>query len=200
MLFNRSNCALDIFIHWWDETLFTESWRDSDTASTVWAPIPKLSYSFPRVWLRKDTVAAVKGKTILTIPAARSDIKIGSILQTAYSVHLRKGAGFISFIISSFFSTAHQCFNSWGSGIKGLNLPICRRCQWRQWRRHNDTATWFHCMNRTNSAGAVWRLNLRGHSRITHLLYQMQPSMLTVSTHKEILYLKRHRDNLFLAC
>ena len=35
-----------------------------------------------------------------------------------------KGAGFTSSIISSFFSSSHQCFNSCGSGIKGLNLPI----------------------------------------------------------------------------
>ena len=47
-----------------------------------------------------------------------------SILQTAYSVDLRKGAGFTSSIISSFFSSAHQYFNSCGSGIKGLNLSI----------------------------------------------------------------------------
>ena len=37
---------------------------------------------------------------------------------------LRKGAGFTGSIIRSFFSSAHQCFNSCGSGIKDLNLPI----------------------------------------------------------------------------
>ena len=65
---------------------------------------------------------AVRGETILTIQAATSDTKI--VFCKQYSVDLRKGAGFTGSIIRSFFSSAHQCFNSYGSGIKGLNLPI----------------------------------------------------------------------------
>ena len=73
-----------------DETLFTASIRDSDTECTVRAPIPKLPYSFPRI-CRKDTVP-VRGKTILTIPAATSDKKIvfckQHIPRTCAKVHV----------------------------------------------------------------------------------------------------------------
>ena len=88
--------------------------RDSDTASTVCLQFSKGL---------KEGHGASKRWNYFNQSSSYVRHKDG-ILQTAYSVDFRKGAGFTGSIIISFFSSAHQCFNSYGSGIKSLNLPI----------------------------------------------------------------------------